>query len=220
MVKIREAQVVDTNDPDKNGKVKIRVLPEMLNIEDSLLPWVGIYQFKSGTSTSIGVHTLPEKDTYIRVLIEDWPYLKKVRIISDDYVEGIYIYNNFSLSTISQLSSQTYPQPYFTKYKDGTIEFHNTSTGEYGVLYKNGEYELHDSNGNYYVNMKNKKLKIYNSTTSLKDIIKDLKTLIFHMQEVGAILDSKSLPCTYSHQATDAVILTNLATKIDSLLLD
>jgi hypothetical protein len=216
MIKFREAQVIDNNDPDKNGKVKVRILPEMLDFKETLLPWAGIYHEGNDCSA----HSLPEKNSYVHVLIEDWPFNKKIRIIYDDFIEGLYIYNNFSLSGVTELSTQTYPQPYFKKYKDGTIEFHNTSTGEYGILYKGGQYELYDSNGNYIVNVKNKKLKFYNDTTSLKDIIKDLKTLITHIESTGAFLDSQSKSCTYVKTADDTILLTNLGNKIDSLLLD
>lgn len=220
MVTLREAQVIDINDPDKAGKIKIRILPEMELFKVDVLPWVGIYHEGTGITSTQGVHILPEQNSFIRVLIEDWPHLRKIRVISDDYVEGIYIYNNTSLTQVTDLTAQTYPQPFFKKYKDGTIEFHNTSSGEYGVLYKGGEYEIHDATGNYLINVKTNKLKFYNNTTSLKSIILDLKTLITHMQSTSAFLDGESRPCTYTQTSSDATLLSNLATKINSLLLD
>lgn len=166
---IREAQVIKNNSADKDGKIQVRIFPEMIDLPDSDLPWIGIYKIGTGTTSTIGVHEVPEVGSYIRVIIEDWPFLKRVRYISDDYVEGLYIYSQFaSKVSISELGTQTYPQPFFKCYKDGTIEFHNSETGEHGVFYKGGGYFLSDASGNVFLNAKAKAVKAYNNNGKIE----------------------------------------------------
>lgn len=162
MIKI--AKVIDNVDPDELGKIQVRILPEMIDVTDDLLPWAACYQNGIGITDNSGIHKIPEKDSFIRVIVEDWPYMQVIRYISDDYIEGKYIYSKFSDVSIDELEEQTYPQPIFQRFEDGTIEFHNSSTGEHGTYYKNGSYFIHDSSGNLYLNNKDKELKIYNNS--------------------------------------------------------
>lgn len=217
METIREARVIDNNDPNKKGKVKIRILPEMLSFKDSELPWMSTYQQGEGISADVGTHGVPEKDTFIRVLIEDYPIMKRIRYISDDYVEGMYIYSKASgLSAIAELSSQAYPQPLFHIFKDGTITFHNSSTGEHGTLYKNGQYELFDKDGNWFVYIKNKQTKIYNDsgsfilkTDGVHELSGNTKSLTTHA-ELNTSLQSELTALNGEY--------TKIATSITSLV--
>lgn len=168
METIREAVVIDNNDPDKKGKVKVRILPEMLDFKEADLPWVGIYSMSMGQNADYGEHIVLENDSNIRVLIEDWPFLKRIRYISDDYLEQQYIYTAFSTTGVSEIGTQTYPQPSFKCYKDGTIDFHNSETGEHGVFFKDGGYFLVDATGNIYCNSKTKEIKAYNNNGYMK----------------------------------------------------
>ena len=162
METIREAQVISLDDPTKKGLIQVRIFPEMIDLKNSDLPWAAKYSIGTGISSSNGVHELPEVNSYIRVVIEDWPFLQRIRYITDDYVEGLYIYSKASSLAISELGAQTYPQPFFKCYKDGTLQFHNTETGEHGVFFKGGGYFLYDANGNFFLNAKSKGIKVYN----------------------------------------------------------
>ena len=146
----RVAKVVDINDENETGKIKVRVYPELIDVDEDFLPWASCYSNSiNGTSESVGEHTFPEVDSWVRVFIEDYPVFQRVRIISNDYVEGLYIYKKAEgLTEITELDEQTYPQPIFKFYKDGTIQFHNTDTGESGTLYGDGSYQIKDKNGN------------------------------------------------------------------------
>jgi len=165
MIKIREAEVIDNVDPNEKGLYKIRVLPEMIDIKDDLLPWVPVYQMGNGFSSESISYSVLEKNSFIKVIIEDWPYLRQVRVISNDYVEGLF--TRPDLSGISEIAEQTYPQPSYTIYKDGSVSFHNSETGEHGFLYSNGGYFLIDENGNTYINTLDKETKIYNNDASI-----------------------------------------------------
>lgn len=168
METIREAQVVSLEDKNKKGLIKVRIFPEMIDFNESDLPWAAAYNIGTGISNSNGVHELPEVGSFIRVVIEDWPYLQRIRYISDDYVEGLYIYSKASSLAITELGTQTYPQPFFKCYKDGTITFHNSETGEHGTFYKGGGYFLCDKDGNFFLNSKTKAIKAYNNSGSIE----------------------------------------------------
>jgi hypothetical protein len=165
---IREAKVVSNTDTTKTGKIQVRILPEMQTFSEDLCPWVDQYiSDGTGLSATAGCHNVYEIGSFVRVLIEDFPFMRRIRVISDDYVEGLYCYQNLDLTPISELSSQTYPQPIFKMFADGVITFHNTSTGEMGILYKNGGYSIVDTNGNIYANSIDKEIKFYNSKASI-----------------------------------------------------
>lgn len=217
---IREAIVVDNNDPDKKGKVKVRIMPEMETFSEDVLPWIGIYTMSMGSSDSSFIHDVLEENSLIRVLIEDWPYLRKVRYISNDYVEGLYAYDLFSSVNISELGSQTYPQPNFKAYKDGTIEFHNSESGEHGIFYKDGGYYLVDSSGNTFLNTNTGKLKVYNSTAQLKTILKSLQEVLLDLVTPLRILDGEGRPCTFSNASTDLPKVQQVLVDLNNLMGD
>ncbi len=191
---IRVAKVINNNDPDHTGKVKIRVLPEMFDLLEEKLPWVSIYAQGTGTSQDTGNHIVLENNTFIRVIIEDWPLFDRVRYISDDYIEGQYIYDSFEDVEIDELGTQTYPQPNFKRFKDGTIEFHNSVSGEHGVYFKGGEYFIRDSSGNIFINTLTKEIKAYNNNgyISLKpngniELNGNTKNLVTHAELDSAL---------------------------------
>ena len=215
---IREAQVIDNNDPDKKGKVKVRILPDMLNFENDLLPWISIYTQKNGISSEIGEHKVLENNTYIRVLIEDYPYMKRIRYISDDYVEGLYVYNKVDGLEIAELGTQAYPQPTFNITKDGTITFHNSNTSEHGTFFKDGSYFLHASDGNFYVNTKSKKLKVYNDQYTLKEILVNFQEILLDLVTPLNIIDSRGAPCTFTKASVDLTKVNQALTKLNALL--
>jgi len=165
----RVAKVVDNNDENETGKIKIRVYPELIDVDEDFLPWASYYSNSiNGTSEDSGEHTFPEIDSWVRVFIEDYPVFQRVRIISNDYVEGLYIYKKAEgLTEITELDEQTYPQPIFKFYKDETIQFHNTDTGESGTLYGDGSYQIKDKNGNFF-SYSIKEHKFYNDNGYIK----------------------------------------------------
>ena len=170
----RVAKVVDNNDENETGKIKVRVYPELIDVDEDFLPWASYYSNSiNGTSEDSGEHTFPEIDSWVRVFIEDYPVFHRVRIISNDYVEGLYIYKKAEGLTeikddgINLLDNQTYPQPIFKFYKDGTIQFHNTDTGESGTLYGDGSYQIKDKNGNFFSYSINEH-KFYNDNGYIK----------------------------------------------------
>jgi hypothetical protein len=148
----RLALVIDTNDSDKQGKIKLRILPEMNMMSEDHLPWA-----KPQIHSSYGLskeevtysHNIPELNTLIYCDVsDDWTsfyYLDEI-----PYYGPGYSYEDTISSiqeSIEDLEEQTYPQPSYQRTKDGTIAFHNTETGESGVVYSSGTYFYIRSDG-------------------------------------------------------------------------
>lgn len=182
----RAAKVIKNNDENQLGKIQVRIYPELIDVDEDFLPWVDFYSNSlNGTSENSGEHIFPEVGSWVRVFVEDYPIFHRVKIISNDYVEGLYIYEKAEgLTEITELEAQTYPQPIFKFYKDGTIQFHNTDTGESGTLYGDGSYQIKDKNGNFF-SYSIKEHKFYNDNGYIKltedgyvDLNGDERTLV------------------------------------------
>lgn len=145
------AKVIDNNDPDKIGRVLVQILPEMAELADNLLPWASpIYHDTSGLSPEGGfIHAVPELNTYVYCEVsEDWTEFDYVSDLP--YNPTLYPYEETfeALGTaIEELEENTYPQPKFTKTQDGSVDFHNTETGERGFTHPSGAFVHVRSNG-------------------------------------------------------------------------
>lgn len=146
----REALVVDnTSDAQLLGGVTVKIFPELAGVSDSDLPTAYPLNSGTGASQTSGVHRVPEKDSFIRVLIED-EHWQRIRYVTDDFVPGVsnYADSKSILTGIAELGDQAYPQPTYHRFADGTITFHNTKTGESGMYHSSGGYYLFDKDGN------------------------------------------------------------------------
>ena len=220
-VKFREAIVTDNNDPDKKGAVQARVFPELMNVPADLLPWVYPFQ-EIGITANSGKHSVPEVGANIRVMIED-DYWQRIYYTSGDFIPSKYIYNKITTAITAMspdISAQTYPQPAFTRYEDGTITFHNSSTGETGVYHKSGTYQVITSSGDIIMNTKLNKLKFGNTAGSLKDILKDLVDVLTDVVTPMTLLGGDGLPVVYLNATANLPKLTLTLTKLNNILKD
>jgi hypothetical protein len=161
---LRKGIVIDIDDPDKKGKIKIRVLPDLKNVNDNLLPWFS--PFISRNSTSIMSNDLLEVGSKVRVLIRK-DYQRGY------YLSNMYFYGLFNFDTISKKLSSSglinnidYKNLVFRLYLDGGLEFHNNSTGEHGYIHKSGSIYFIDKDG-YYHSKDFKSNEIVTSSTGI-----------------------------------------------------
>lgn len=171
MIEYRKAIVIDNNDPDKKGEVQVRVLPEMTGVDENKLPWCRPFMMSGGGGEG-GTHDIPEIGEYVTVIIKDkfWIHME---YIPSDYTVDNYPYLSFESisSSMTELGSQTYPQPkYLKKFADGSFIFHNSSTGEHGIYNSNGTYILISSNGDIYISTNSgNKIEMTSSGVSIND---------------------------------------------------
>jgi hypothetical protein len=150
---IRLAKVTNVDDPDKLGKVQVRILPELNGVaNDSDLPWASPdSQSKTGKSEGVGFLNIPDLDSVIKVRIAN-KYWTSIYYLEEAPRSDETFYDNvISELDIEELTAPTYPQPKLEKTKDGSIFFHNTETGDIGIQHHTGLYVIITADGSLYV---------------------------------------------------------------------
>jgi len=139
----RPAKVIDVADEDETGKIQVRIIPELKEVPDDLLPWASPRkQSTTGISEEIGRHNVPDQDSVVIVVIynESWStidYLEDGMSISEiyPYAKGIE-----DLGNIEEKEDFEYPQPRFERTKDGVVKAHDTEQGQLGLYHPSGLY--------------------------------------------------------------------------------
>ncbi len=160
------AKVVDNDDTNsddnqKLARVQIRILPEMKDVGAKYLPWIKPF--------SINGMNVPQKNDYIITIFIDKFFRTGFYIDDKLFLENFFDYSTIetSIKKITEIGTVTYPDLKCRQYEDGTIEFHNISTGAHGVYHKSGAYQIIDPNGNIYLKDKTGN-KISMNTTGIK----------------------------------------------------
>ena len=168
-MKIIEGKVTDINDPLKLSRIKVKFTLEHKDLKDNTnTEWIKPF-FYAG-KTNQGKHNPPELDSIVTVFVLDEYYLE-LRYFNNIYLKGNAVYNQFASksSGITELGTQTYPQPKFEIKADGSVYFHNTQTGECGFIHKSGGYQIWDSSGKFYLKSGNNKIKIETAGLTIND---------------------------------------------------
>lgn len=135
--------VIDDNDPDQLSCVQVRVYPELKDVEEAKLPWAKPKTKSLGQGTTHGKHAPPEIGSFVQIEVkQNW---NSFFYDCDASIDGLAQYGNFS--TPSEIGTQVYPQPRFTLYKDGSMHFINTETGEQGIVTSTGIKIICNSSG-------------------------------------------------------------------------
>lgn len=164
---IKKAIVTNNNDIEQRYRIQVRILPDLKDVEKSMLPWV--YPFFPEKNIDI-----PENDDMIYVIVPEndlleinIKYLPKNTFIRDNAK-----YSNFTnlKSKVTESNISQYPQPCILDiFPDGSAEWRDTQTGEYVVLHKDGSYIMLDSAGKYVVYTKDHLFKIYSNKCKIEE---------------------------------------------------
>jgi len=211
---LRRAFVIDNNDSafdgNKFSRIKVRVLPEMKDVKTTNLPWIEPFSNSTGVSTDAREHKVPDIDSQVFVLVMD-EYWQNIKYLSGFFIQGFVGYEKWTddvSSNISDIDSQTYPQPNeFKIYKDGSAYFRNTDTGEFGYYNTNGTYTVFDKDGNYFIYGKDTSIKIYNDKTTLE--IKDTGELSIDVDSKATVTLTATGELTIDTKAADFTIKNN-----------
>jgi hypothetical protein len=152
------AKVISIDDPDKEGKIKIKISPAHKDLKDIDLPWAVPFTTMLFSSTS--QNDLPEINSILWVLVqEDW---QRFYFIGNRYFYDYFSFNDIlsQLNQATEITGKTYTDLKFRLYKDSGLDFHNNNTGEHGFIHKSGSYTVFDANGNMCVNTKTKDVKV------------------------------------------------------------
>ena len=181
-LKLYYGEVINNDDSSekegKLGRIQVRLLPEMKDIPTTFLPWIRPFMSEGMSSDHYSFNS-PEIGDKIWCLFDK--YFKEGYYLRGAFIDGFFDYDSVtsSLSNIDETITTTYPHLKFKKFKDGSIEFHNTDTGEIGVYHNTGSYFLMDADGNIILNNKDGNAKIdinSNGITIESDIKITLKT--------------------------------------------
>lgn len=203
------ALVIDNIDEEKKGKIKLRILPEMNALSEDHLPWAEpLINNRSGSSKETAlIHHVPEIDSFVYCTVsEDWTsfyYIEESPSIASKYQYDESL--ELITTAIEDLEEQTYPQPSYSKTKDGSITFLNTETGEQGLVHPSGLFTHIRSNGTIKIKsmdttveiLENGSIDIISSNISFlfdnenkKLILRDLENIEINGAEDFAVLFS------------------------------
>lgn len=115
------AQVIDNNDTEKLGRIKIKVEHLHYGFSNDMLPWAMQSSLSTGGSDLFGSSSIPETDSFVWVWFEDVDtMLRQPYYICDLQFTGKQPHNLFESNVKSTLeSSATYPNAKYTYYKNG-----------------------------------------------------------------------------------------------------
>ena len=156
----------DTNsdDGEKLSRVKVMLLPEMKDMASSYLPWLRPF-FVKGMSADSFSHLSPEIGDKVWCIFLD-NFFKDGYYFSGAFIDGFFdidtVENTISDNITEEEINITYPNLKFKQFADGTIEFHNTDTGDRGVYHSSGAYFIINSDGNIILKKGISKIQINN----------------------------------------------------------
>ena len=143
------AIAVSIDDEDKQGKVRIRILPEQEKLDEDLLPWA--MPFILHLSENTLQNDLPEEGSTIRVLVDKtW---KRFYYLGNRYFNGLYDFSKVTdaLDSASvENVDKEYKNLHFMLYADGTLTFHNDSDGSHGIIQSTGSFAVLNADGSIY----------------------------------------------------------------------
>jgi len=147
------AIVESNNDPDVQGKVQVRLLPDFKDVDSSLLPWVLPFHTQGMSKESFSFHP-PQVNDEVWVIYLDVPFFREGYYFTGQFLRGFFSYGTVKnvLSAVTELSDSTYPKLAFELFPNGNVVFHHLVNGDIGVYHKSGTYTIIDQNGNVKMN--------------------------------------------------------------------
>lgn len=144
--------VEDRNDPEKRGRLKVRVFSKMEGLDLSLIPWCEPdYSNGGGSSSGGGKFDLPELNSVVSVSYDDSLYLprwknnitiskKLIEIFGEEYENAVSLYYNESTDTGSIMLPN---KGIYSWFKDASTLIRNDGS----VLVKSNKQTIHVNDG-------------------------------------------------------------------------
>jgi len=186
MYKIYSGKVIDNDDPQRLGRAKIKIIPEMDDIsDDSVLPWLRPFMNQAFSATSYS-HTIPNVGEFVLCIFLD-DFYKNGYWITRNFIDGYLNLDDaqVTLSNIEDINIQKYPQPNLVKFDDGTIFFRNSETGEMGISHSSGSYAVINQNGEIILNNESNSISIKDNSI---DILNG-KLFTIHNEDLSKKID-------------------------------
>lgn len=166
------AKVIDNNDTDKSGKVKIRIEHLHWGFNDEMLPWAISSSLSTGGSNSFGKSNIPEINSYVWVWFEDTDIMLRYPYYNSDLqFESYHPHVLFDSNIKSKIGSiGNYPNIKFTYYKNGIcIGVDSSSNKEIFVYHSTGVYFLINNSGEVHIHALGNTLIMNNSEVNINN---------------------------------------------------
>jgi len=214
----KQAIVISVDEATSKGGIRIKILPELKDVPDDKCPIA--YPFFSYNSENELSNDMPEENSIIRVLVNECFTI--FYYLPNQIFSSLFDYASVTtkLGDAPEISGTDYKDLKFRMYRDGGLEFHNKETVEHGFIHSSGSYVAMDEDGNIIVNGAGNKLKVYNDTINLKEILDDIQGIIKNIITPSNLIDGEGKPVTYSQVGTDLPLIIQDETKISNLLED
>jgi len=209
------ATVVENVDPDKLGRVQIKIKYLHDACDDALLPWAKQFSLTTGGSATYGSSSIPEVDSLVWVWFPDEADLKKPYYIADIQLKGMSPHMLFEDNVKSKITgfASAYPDVKFQYLKNG-ICFGATSgdnpeyfivhpTGAVIYINKDGDIDIKDKNANEVkmtttgINIKDKNSNEINMIASGVEINGNTKTFVTGIEMNAAMTSLNGQLTTY-----------------------
>lgn len=135
-------KVLDNDDPDKLGRIKVNVLGIFDEIDSEYLPWaVPAQPLFTGSGSGYGHFAVPEVGSYV------WCFFEQ-----GDHNQPVYFAE--ALTAVHGLPSErttNYPSRRVMKTKNGIVVYIDDSNQEVRLNHPSGAYVRIDGSGNIYI---------------------------------------------------------------------
>lgn len=169
------ATVINNNDPDKEGRVKVFSEPIMSGWKADHYPWVRPWSLSSGGSSNFGSSNIPEVDSKVMIFFSNNELKHHGFYVADASLKDLNAAKAFEekvMPVVSRWVSQ-YPDTKFTIHKNGTCIAMSSSDDnpEIVIVSPNGAQFLITKDGNLFAGHDQSRMDPVVSTTKLKNYL-------------------------------------------------
>lgn len=177
---IYTGEVIENNDPLKEGRIKVRIDEFMSNWNPDLIEWARPWGTGgTGGSSSFGKSWIPEKGTKVGVFFQNEPSKKYPFYIADSEFKNVHPHKVFEQQIKPNLPrwESSYPNVKFIVLKNQTtLAFSSDEQKAEVAIYHPSGSQIHLSkDGKVYCGNKSGKMDKVVSTTKLKNYLLTIK---------------------------------------------
>jgi hypothetical protein len=185
-LKYKIAKVFSLDDHDKKGRIQINILSEMDGYKDDEYPWA--YNLTVVSSANSFSNITAEVDSLVWVLHDQYYklfyWLGSYKILNDVDFQKV----QDQIDKVDEAGTNKYKDLVFTLYNDGFLIYHNTNTGEHGMVHKDGSYFHYKADGS---------ITIFSTKIVLSDDVEIKGTVLLEADASGNVkIDGGSSPVT------------------------
>lgn len=163
----REAKVINTSDPEKLGRIQLKVYPELSEIPDKDCPWC--FPHSGGIhGKSFGV---PLKDQLITCIVWN-KYWNEITFLPFNITKPTeHLFEKWDKDRKSKITDMKdgieEEHLVVEEYEDGFTEFHDTKNNQHGFLHPSGTYITTNKDGEVFIQSV-KKYTLHNKDSDLQ----------------------------------------------------